>query len=187
MTSPSNRSVKVNNVDIEDERIRAARKIHERARYLRGRFLNSVAGIERKIALILTQYFCTSDPEKQELFFKYVVASPSFSLRAKKDVLIRIVKKDYPRYWDDHSDILKDLDDIMAFRNKLAHSVVDVSESALARPLEKGVGFVDWNQGEPITDEQFQEWEVKANMVHSCLIEIERLLPFRERPERSGR
>lgn len=170
-------------MDIEGERINAARKIHERARYLRGRFLNSVAVIERKIALILTQYFCTSDPQKQELFFKHVVTAPSFTLRTKKDVLIRIVKKDYPRYWDEHREVLKDLDDIMTFRNRLAHSVVDVSEVALVRPLEKGVGFVDWNQGEPITDEQFQEWEVKANMVNSCLTDIERLLPFKERPE----
>jgi hypothetical protein len=142
-----------------------------------------VAVIERDIAVILTEYFCTSDPEKQELFFRHVVTSPSFTLRAKKEVLIRIVKKDYPRYWDDHSEVLKDLDEIMAFRNKLAHSVVDVSASALARPLEKGVGFVDWKDGEPITDEQFQEWEVKANMVSTCLIEIRRLLPFKERPK----
>ena len=170
-------------MDLEAERMDAARRIHERARYLRGRFLNSVAVIERDIAVILTEYFCTSDPAKQELFFRHVVTSPSFTLRAKKDVLIRIVKNDYPRYWDEHSEVLKDLDEIMAFRNKLAHSVVDVSECALARPLEKGVGFVDWKQGEPITDEQFQEWEVKANMVSTCLVEITRLLPFKERPK----
>jgi hypothetical protein len=77
----------------EAERINAARHIHERARYLRGRFLNSVAVIERKVALLLTQYFCTSDPEKQELFFRHVVTAPAFTLRAKKDVLIRIIKR----------------------------------------------------------------------------------------------
>jgi len=139
--------------------------------------------IERDIARILTDYFCTSDVSKQELFFRHVVTSPAFTLRAKKDVLIRIVKQDYPRYWDSHSDVLRNLDDIMAFRNRLAHSVVDVSETALARPLESGVGFVDWNQGEPITDEQFQEWDAKAGMVITCLVEIKRLLPFKERPK----
>lgn len=170
-------------MDLEAERIRAARRVHERACYVRGRFLNAVAALERDIALILTEYFCTSDPAKQELFFRHVVTSPSFTLRVKKEVLIRIVKEDYPRYWDEHSGVLKDLDDIMAFRNKLAHSIVDVSETALSRPLEEGVGFVDWNKGEPITDEEFQEWEVKTNMVSTCLIEIKRLLPFKERPK----
>jgi hypothetical protein len=148
---------------------------------MRGRFLNSVAAIERDIAVILTEYFCTSDPAKQELFFRHVVTSPSFPLRVKKEVLIRIVKNDYPRYWDEHSAVLQALDEIMTFRNKLAHSIVDVSDTALTRPLEEGIGFVDWKQGEPITDEQFQEWEVKSNMVSSCLVEIKRLLPFKER------
>jgi hypothetical protein len=169
--------------DPEAEKFKAARQIHERARYMRGRFLNSVAAIERDIAVLLTEYFCTSDPAKRELFFKQVVAAPFFTLRIKEEVLIRIVKNDYPRYWDENSEVLKALDDIMAFRNKLAHSIVDVSESALIRPLDKGIGFVDWNQGEPITDEQFQEWEVKTNMVAGCLIEIKRLLPFKERPK----
>jgi hypothetical protein len=170
-------------MDGETERMKAAQRIHERARYLRGRFLNSVAVIERDIAVLLTDYFCTDDPEKRELFFKYVVTAPSFSLSANKQVLIRIVKKDYPRYWDEHREILKHLDDIMTFRNKLAHSIVDVSEAALARPVEKGVGFVDWKEGEPITDKQFEDWEVKTNMVSTCLLEIKRLLPFRERPD----
>ena len=35
----------------------AAQKIHEKARQLRGRFLNSVAVIERDIAVILIEYF----------------------------------------------------------------------------------------------------------------------------------
>lgn len=166
----------------ENDRFSAARKIHEKARYMRGRFLNSVALIERDIALILTDYFCTLDQEKKELFFYHIVTAPFFSLKNKVETLFRIVKKDYPRYWDENSDILRDLDDIMAFRNKLAHSVIDVSDTALERPLEDGIGFVDWKAGEPITDKQFQDWEVKANMVHTCLIEIKRLLPYKEKP-----
>jgi len=167
----------------EDARIAAAQRIHEKARYLRGRFLNSVAVIERDIALILTDYFCTSDPAKRELFFRYVVTSRGFSLSAKKEALIAIVKCDYPRYWDKHKNILKTLDEIMTFRNRLAHSVVDVSDRALARPIEEGVGFVDWNGGTPITDDQFQDWVVKTNMVSGCLQEIKRLLPFKEHPQ----
>ncbi len=166
----------------EGERITAAQKIHEHARYLRGRFLNSVAVIERDIALILTDYFCTPDPDKRALFFGSVATAPFFTLRVKKDVLIAIVKKDYPRYWDENREILKNLDQIMGSRNKLAHSVVDVSEAALARPLGDGVGFVDWNAGRPITDAEFEEWEVKANMVSSCLMDVKRLLPFQEKP-----
>jgi hypothetical protein len=68
----------------------------------------------------------------------------------------------------------------MSFRNKLAHSVVDVSEQALARPLDEGIGFIEWKEGEPISDAEFEEWESKCEMVGSCLAEISALLPFQE-------
>ena len=57
-------------MDSETERAEVAKRIHERARFLRGRFLNSVAVIERDIAIILTDYFCTSDSVKREVFFR---------------------------------------------------------------------------------------------------------------------
>ena len=157
-------------------KIAASLKVHERARYIRGRFLNSVACIERKIALILTNYFCTSDEIKREIFFEEVVTAQFFSLNSRKEVLVKIVKKDYPWYWDKNKEVLKNLDEIMSFRNKLAHSVVDVSDQALKRPLKQGIGFIEWRDGEPITDAEFQDWDVKANMVLSLLNDIERLV-----------
>lgn len=169
--------------NMDDERrkkIGICQKMHEKARYLRGRFLNSVAVIERDIALILTEYFCTEDEGKKELFFVNVLGT--LSLNSKKEILIEMVKKDYPRYWEAHGQFLLDLQKIQEFRNKLAHSVVDVSEAALSRPLVEGIGFVQWKQGQPITDQEFEEWEMRTNAVHSTLSDIKRLLPFKERP-----
>lgn len=130
---------------------RAAEKLHEKARYFRGRFLNSVA-------VILTEYFCTTDEEKQDLFFKKV--AEKFSLQKKKEILIEIVKNDYPLYWVNNKEFLNSLQNIQEFRNKLAHSVLDVSDYALSRPLEEGVRFVQWKKGEPVTDKDFNEWEI---------------------------
>ena len=162
------------------KKMRAAEKLHEKARYLRGRFLNSVAVIERDIAAILTEYFCTIDEEKRGLFFTKV--AEKLSLQKKKEILIEIVKADYPRYWEENKEFLNSLQQIQEFRNKLAHSVLDVSDEALARPLEEGVGFIQWRKGDPITDDEFQEWEVKANMLSSSLSDIKRLLPYKEKP-----
>lgn len=161
-------------------KVRSAEKLHEKARYLRGRFLNSVAVIERDIAAILTEYFCTIDEEKREIFFNKV--AEKLSLQKKKEILIEIVKADYPRYWEENKEFLNSLQQIQEFRNKLAHSVLDVSDEALARPLEEGVGFIQWQKGAPITDEEFQEWEVKANMLSSTLSDIKRLIPYKEKP-----
>ncbi len=160
----------------EELRIAAAKKLHEKARYLRGRFLNYVAVIERDIAVILTEYFCTEDENKRELFFGKV--AENLSLQKKKEILIDIVKNDYPKYWEDNKEILTDLQTIQEFRNKLAHSVVDVSDEALLRPIEEGVGFVQWREGKPITDREFEDLEVRASMVMSALMDIKQLLPF---------
>ncbi len=164
----------------EEFRIAAAKKLHEKARYLRGRFLNYVAVIERDIAVILTEYFCTEDENKRELFFEKVARK--LPLHSKKEILIDIVKNDYPRYWEENKEILTDLQNIQEFRNKLAHSIIDLSDDALLRPIEEGVGFVQWKKGRPITDKEFEDLEVRANMVSSTLSDIKQLLPFREKP-----
>jgi hypothetical protein len=160
------------------ENYAAARKLHALAREFRGRFLNSIAVIEHDIAKLLTEYFCTSDPFKQELFFNRVACR--LSLEQKRVLLVEIVKNDYPRYWEEHDSFINDLKEIQEFRNKLAHSILDVSDEALARPLEEGVSFVQWNKGAPITERVFNEWCVRANMVLSTLAEIKTLLPYKE-------
>ena len=165
----------------EDMKLVAAQELHERARYYRGRFLNHVAVIEHELAKLLTEYFCTDDEDKQNLLFCKV--AEKFSLEKKKTLLIEIVKNDYPIYWEKNKTFLNGLKEIQEFRNKLAHSIVDVSDEALMRPLEDGISFIQWKKGSPITDNGFQEYEVKANMVLSTLREIKQLLPFKEVPD----
>jgi len=127
-------------------------------------------------------YFCTICEDKRSIFYDQIITAPQFNLNWKKDILVLIVKKDYPRYWEENKNVLKSFSDLLSFRNKLAHSIVDVSDEALARPIEEGVGFVDWNNGEPITELGFNEWIVKANMVSSCISDVKSLLPFKQKP-----
>ena len=162
------------------ENFAAAQKLHALGREYRGRFLNNLAAIEHDIAQLLTEYFCTSDPFKREVFFGRIACR--MSLEEKRNLLIEILKNDYPKYWEENaSELLKDLHEIQLFRNKLAHSIIDVSDEALARPLEEGVGFTQWKKGAPITEREFDQWCVRTNMVSSSLKEIKMLLPFRER------
>jgi hypothetical protein len=160
------------------EYLRAAGRLHAQAREFRGRFLNSVAVIEHDIAKLLTDYFCRDDPAKQELFFERIACR--MSLEEKRSMLVAIVKADYPSYWEEHSSFLRDIQLLQVFRNKLAHSVLDVSDEALARPIEAGVGFIQWKAGAPVTQFEFDGWCVRANIVLSTLKEIRVLLPFKE-------
>ena len=162
----------------EEEKERAAKVIHEKARYYRGRFLNFVACIEHDIAHILTEYFCTIDPGKRKIFYENIATF--FNLNKKKNILIKIVQADYPHYWEEHWEVLSAFQKILEFRNQLAHSRVDVSDEALARDIKDGIGFTDWKGGEAITDSEFSKWEMRAKKISSCLVEIKRLLPFKQ-------
>lgn len=163
------------------EKVKAAQTIHEVARQYRGRFLNYVACIEHDLAHILADYFCPNSDARREVLYEEILTSGSFSLNHKKKVFLKIVKRDYPRYWDNNEQILSAFDQIQTFRNRLAHSKIDVSDIALMRPLNEGIGFTDWNDGKPITEQEFDDFCVKANMIGTCLIEIRRLLPFIEK------
>jgi len=160
--------------DEHSDETKIAQKIHEKARYLRGRFLNTVAVVERDIGVILTEYFCTIGDDKRELFFEKVVER--IPLRSKEDILKEIMKKEFPYWWDENRGILSNFEEIRQFRNKLAHSIIDVSEEALARPINEGVGFVQWKKGQPITDNEFEDLEIKANRINSALMGIRELL-----------
>lgn len=167
------------------EKHSAARVIHARAKEMRGSFLNQVACIERKMATILTAYFCRDCPQKRKLFFDGIVTASFFGLRAKKSILVRIMKQDYPGYWDREEEAFKAFnafDDVADFRNRLAHCTLDVSEVALKRPVDDGISFINRDDCSPITDRDFNDFEVKANMIYSCLHDIERLLPYKEVP-----
>lgn len=165
----------------EKQRIAAAKKLHEKARQLRGRFLNHVAVIERRMAVIITEYFCREDEEKRDMFFEKV--AERLPLRTKRDILFDIVKHDHPSFWDENKDVLTNLQRIQEFRNKLAHSVLDISDEALSRSLEEGIGFIQWNKGKPVTDAEFDDMVVAANMVIGVLGDIRMLLPYKEKPE----
>jgi hypothetical protein len=161
----------------------AAQAVHSRAREMRGTFLNTVACIEKRIANLLTDYFCRDCPKKKKLFFDQIVSKSFFGLRVKRDILARILKEDYPRYWMENQEHLnRAFCEVADFRNRLAHCVVDVSDEALARPIGEGVAFVDRDDCTPITDRDFNDFEVKANMILGCLNDIERLLPYKEIP-----
>ena len=167
--------------DNEYEKCNSVRELHDKAIEFRGVFLNRVACIEKKVSEIISEYFFVHDDDKKTLFFKKVM--PMINLGKKKDILIQIVKTDYPQYWKEYESTFYDIQKISEFRNALAHSVIDTSPEALEYSIEKGVSFVQWNDGEPITDEEFNDWLVRATMLSGSLCDIERILPFVQKSE----
>jgi len=163
-----------------DAKVRAAQMLHERARQVRGRFLNTVAVIEHNIALLLAEYFSPIDLSKRQIFLEEIASH--MSLERKRVVLTKILQRDYPRFWSENEEHFAYFKKIQEFRNKLAHSVLDTSDEALSRPLEDGIGFIQWNQGQPITERESDEWNARANMISSALNDVKTLLPYKETP-----
>jgi hypothetical protein len=75
---------------MDDETIILARILHQTAREMRGRILNSVAVIDVQLAEIISHYFCDSE-NRRALFMSEIATSQFFSLRSKENIL----KKNY--------------------------------------------------------------------------------------------
>ncbi|MDB5490663.1 MAG: hypothetical protein JWO78_512 [Micavibrio sp.] len=61
----------------------------------------------------------------------------------------------------------------------MAHAIVDVSEKALARPVNEGISFAGLENEYPITDQIFNDFEIRANEFLSSLNDMERILILR--------
>jgi hypothetical protein len=128
-----------------DEKIRLAERLHSYVRDWRGRILNTVAVIERNIALLISSYFCRE--EKKYFFFSEIATSHFFSFGSKINILKKILKKDYQFCLDQNPDFFREIERVMEFRNLIAHAPIDISDEALERDPKEGVGFVSYSDG----------------------------------------
>ena len=162
------------NLSLSEENIKKAKLIHEKARYMRGRMLNSVAVIENHTAIIITRYFCQNQNLKRNLFYELIIEK--LSLEKKANILKKIVETDYLEFKDNFKHLTK-IKQIIPFRNILAHSTLDFSEEILSRPIDEGISFSNWNESKPITEKDFEDWQVKASDIISDLKTFMELLP----------
>ena len=167
-------------MDLE-QRYKAAKKIHALAREYRGSLLNSAACIEAELSDLIGEYFCP-DPDRRARLDAHVIQTGMFTLDRKLQILKTIVREDYPRRWAEDAEIWQRFARVTKLRNGLAHSRVDTSAEALARPLTEGIGFEKYENGKPITAGRFNEFEVDACMILSYLREMHVLIPYKEHP-----
>jgi hypothetical protein len=170
-----------NDVDVEVryKKERVAEKYHEFARELRGRYLNSAAVLDTQLAEILTEYFCKDD-YRRDLFFSEIATGQQLGFRVKIELLTKILKIDCKGYLNIHPELLKTLNRIKDYRNKLAHATIDVSDEALSKDKISGVGLVTYRKGKKVIDfitfEEAEERQVEINMMFSNITDIKRLL-----------
>ena len=167
------------NDEKEERKIAQAQRLHEVVRQIRGRLLNSVAVIDVDVSRLLAAYFCYDD-KRRDLALSEVFVRP-LQLRHKVGLLKKVLEKDFSWYLEKNSQAMfKDLETLMKFRNRLAHSTVDVSDEALGKDPKEEVGFVFYSDGQrhvqKVTPQIVDDLQVKANMTHSRMIELGKIL-----------
>jgi len=165
-----------------DQKVALAKRMHAYARDWRGRVLNTAAVIERDIALIIAHYFCTD--EKKLFFFSEVATSHFFSFRSKIMILKKILKKDYQFFLENCPNLLGNLEKVKNYRNVIAHSTLDVTDDALKRKPEKGIGFIRYQDGSRsvnvLSEIDFNEWNGVMGNVSSDLSTLKMILGIDE-------
>ncbi len=160
---------------------KVAQEYHAYAREIRGRYLNSAAVLDIELAEILSEYFCKESTK--DLFFAEIATSQPFSFRFKIELLSKILKLDYQGYLEEYPELLKTLNNIKEYRNKLAHATIDVSDEALSKDKITGVGFVTYKNGKKVVEfltlEQANKRQAEINTIFSNIRDIKNLLPYK--------
>lgn len=162
-----------------DKKVSTAQKYHGLAREIRGRYLNSVAVLDTYLAEIITEYFC-KEGNRKDLFYSEMATSQHLSLRNKRDILWKIINIELKPHLKECKDINKKIDSILTYRNKLAHATIDVSEEALSVEKVKGVGFVEYKDGQRVvtyfSEEESQFKQAELNTLLGDIKSIKTLL-----------
>jgi hypothetical protein len=162
-----------------DSRIAFAQLLHEHARQVRGRYLNSAAVLELEIARLITAYFCDNSA-RRDFFFSEVATGQSLMFAAKIRLLTKILKRDFHPYLDGHPLLLGQLDSARKYRNDLAHATLDVSDAALGKTDVDRIGLVFFRDGEKqvrfVTLAESEERQLEINTLISYARELQMLL-----------
>ena len=151
-----------------------SKKLHAFAEELRGKFLTGAAWIETLLSDVIANYFC-ADEQRRSLFFSDIALE--ISLRRKTELLMTLLKKDFPTMLTKHPRLKHQLEALRLFRNRLAHSHTDTSKPALSAATPDEVTFIYYRNGkmqrQKVTRADAQQRAREANQLRRALIAIQ--------------
>ncbi len=111
----------------------------------RGKVIDITIILEMLLAQILSKYF-TNDEEKEITINSFVF--DRMQLSSKFNLLKKILKIKHIKVWKKYQKDLKEIGELIEFRNNLAHSVLDSSEVYIESLKEKGINLAKTNKGD---------------------------------------
>jgi len=136
------------------------REIYDKAINFRGRIINAITLLERHIDVIISDYFCGTNPKSDELM-NVVFATNKITFDSKREVLKYVLTKGvYINILNDNPSLFSDLIKIGDFRNILAHHPICTTEEADKEYLDNNkIGFTKFKNS--ADDHFYSEDEIK--------------------------
>jgi len=142
-----NKRAKVGNILMNNPVLRHLMQVEEKSIDVRGRFLAQAIRIESVIEDIISCHFCP-DEDKSRLFRSLIMNNTDFTFSSKIKILEKLLKKYYADLFDRYPKIINDANKIRRFRNKIAHTDLDLSQKVWAERRSDRIRLVYYEDGE---------------------------------------
>lgn len=103
--------------------------IQEKDTFIRGNILKNTVYVERCMDFIISRYYCSA--EKQNEFRECVLWNRSFNFDFKMQLLKIVLEKERPKFKEKYKKEINWIQNVMEFRNVVAHALIDTSEEAV--------------------------------------------------------
>jgi len=113
---------------ITEEEVEQLKPLYDLSKEIRGSFLDQAIIVESFIDEIISQHFC---PEKTRRILYFSSVPPELTFHRKIKIFETILETCYPKLIERHSNLMKEIDEIRAFRNRIAHSILESSRNFL--------------------------------------------------------
>jgi len=173
----SEKMAEVKKLDENSALDRQLTRLWKQARDVRGLFLEQAIFIENLIGDIISWHFCP-DEDRRNLFFSLIINNPDFTFSSKIKVLRQLLKLRYPELDKKCPEVIKELEKVIKFRNKVAHRMLDSSEQFLAKKLTDRIQLVYFKDGqekhEVVTVKDMQERLKACSRLVLTIVDIQK-------------
>ena len=141
-------------------------KIERWSMMIRGTYINHFTQIERIVEEYIVRHFCNEVQKNKEL--SEFILCEHVSFEAKRYFLEYLLKTYEPALFISYQQTLKDLTKAAVFRNKMAHWMVDTSDTGEKAFLENKLVFIRFLNKTEYMELNAEKIEEMNKLVFSC-------------------
>jgi len=158
-------------------------QLFQLAQHIRAPFLEQAIFIEKLIEDIIAKHFCPEE-ERRTLFFSLVINGTELTFSSKIDILDRLLQLCYPIVVKSYPQLINEIQKIRRFRNRVAHALLDTSETFLSHNYNDRIQLIYYEDGQTkqqvVMTTEIEERLRECTKVVKVLVEIQEKITKRE-------